>query len=361
MRALRLLGGTREIVGSDGTRLTCAALGPPKLLTHPLQYYECLPESAVEGLRHELNFDCPKVCAGALPRLVCVCGGGVLPACLHQISTNSPTNNASSQLAIPSPRLFSPPPLTAPLTPPPDSWRCRAPPWPRCAPRPSPARSRAAPCCCCAPTGAAAATCSAAGASTGVRCAACGCGGGGGGGEALAYSGGGGGGGDGVHHSPPKPSHPFAHRPPPAPPHRTPAPTGSYNEAEAYLYFCRAALEYLRATGRQPDVLHVHEWQAAAVAMLFWDAPPRFAQVGVRVWWWGGGAVGRWGVGGRQRYLCVVSVWRQRLVEWLGLEQQRQQVPMCWLLYHITITCLLCAVCRCPRPRRRACPAPGSS
>ena len=110
MRALRLLGGTREIVGSDGTRLTCAALGPPKLLTHPLQYYECLPESAVEGLRHELNFDCPKVCAGALPRLVCVCGGGVLPACLHQISTNSPTNNASSQLAIPSPRLFSPPP-----------------------------------------------------------------------------------------------------------------------------------------------------------------------------------------------------------------------------------------------------------
>jgi len=45
-------------------------------------------------------------------------------------------------------------------------------------------------------------------------------------------------------------------------------PTGSYNEAEAYLYFSRACLEYLRQSGRQPDVLHVHEWQASAVPML---------------------------------------------------------------------------------------------
>ena len=46
---------------------------------------------------------------------------------------------------------------------------------------------------------------------------------------------------------------------------------GSYNETEAYLYFCSAALAYLRATGTQPHVLHVHEWQAAAAAMLRWE------------------------------------------------------------------------------------------
>ena len=33
----------------------------------------------------------------------------------------------------------------------------------------------------------------------------------------------------------------------------------------------RAALEYLSVSGRQPDVIHLHEWQAAAAAMLFWD------------------------------------------------------------------------------------------
>ena len=46
---------------------------------------------------------------------------------------------------------------------------------------------------------------------------------------------------------------------------------GSYNELEAYLYFCRASLECLRATGRDPNVIHVHEWQCSAVAMLYWD------------------------------------------------------------------------------------------
>lgn len=46
---------------------------------------------------------------------------------------------------------------------------------------------------------------------------------------------------------------------------------GSYNELEAYLYFCRASLECLRASGRDPQVLHIHEWQCSAVAMLYWD------------------------------------------------------------------------------------------
>lgn len=46
---------------------------------------------------------------------------------------------------------------------------------------------------------------------------------------------------------------------------------GSYNETEAYLYFCRAALEYLVHSGRRPDVIHAHEWQASAVPMLYWE------------------------------------------------------------------------------------------
>ena len=46
---------------------------------------------------------------------------------------------------------------------------------------------------------------------------------------------------------------------------------GSYNEAEAYLYFCRAALEFVVQSGRRPDIIHAHEWQASAVPMLFWD------------------------------------------------------------------------------------------
>mmetsp|Transcript_29315 Transcript_29315/g.93806 ORF Transcript_29315/g.93806 Transcript_29315/m.93806 type:complete len:475 (+) Transcript_29315:33-1457(+) len=47
---------------------------------------------------------------------------------------------------------------------------------------------------------------------------------------------------------------------------------GSYNELEAYLYFCRAGLEFLRQSGRQPHVIHVHEWQCSAAAMIYWEA-----------------------------------------------------------------------------------------
>ena len=45
----------------------------------------------------------------------------------------------------------------------------------------------------------------------------------------------------------------------------------SKTQTEAYLYFCSAALAYLRAAGAAPQVLHVHEWQCCAAAMLFWD------------------------------------------------------------------------------------------
>ena len=46
---------------------------------------------------------------------------------------------------------------------------------------------------------------------------------------------------------------------------------GSYNEAEAYLFFSRAALEYIKVSGCQPNVVHCHEWQTSAVPMLFWE------------------------------------------------------------------------------------------
>jgi len=46
---------------------------------------------------------------------------------------------------------------------------------------------------------------------------------------------------------------------------------GSYNEVEAYLTFCRAGLEYFAVTNQAPDVFHIHEWQCAAVALLYWE------------------------------------------------------------------------------------------
>ncbi|EFJ39907.1 hypothetical protein VOLCADRAFT_108446 [Volvox carteri f. nagariensis] len=46
---------------------------------------------------------------------------------------------------------------------------------------------------------------------------------------------------------------------------------GSYNEMEAYLYFCRACLEYLRASNQHPNILQLHDWHAAAAAMLYWE------------------------------------------------------------------------------------------
>lgn len=34
---------------------------------------------------------------------------------------------------------------------------------------------------------------------------------------------------------------------------------------------CRASLEALKVMGSCPDILHLHEWQCAAVSMLYWD------------------------------------------------------------------------------------------
>ncbi|XP_050374211.1 uncharacterized protein LOC126791778 isoform X2 [Argentina anserina] len=46
---------------------------------------------------------------------------------------------------------------------------------------------------------------------------------------------------------------------------------GSYDELEAYMFFSRACLEWMQVTGTQPDIIHVHEWQAGALPILYWD------------------------------------------------------------------------------------------
>ncbi|GJP54127.1 hypothetical protein CLOM_g13232 [Closterium sp. NIES-68] len=43
------------------------------------------------------------------------------------------------------------------------------------------------------------------------------------------------------------------------------------DDFERFTYFTRAALEYLQQQGKQPDVLHLHNWHTAIAAPLFWD------------------------------------------------------------------------------------------
>lgn len=46
---------------------------------------------------------------------------------------------------------------------------------------------------------------------------------------------------------------------------------GGYNEMEAYLFFCRAALEWLLQAGRRPQAIHLHDWHTAACSFLYWE------------------------------------------------------------------------------------------
>lgn len=43
---------------------------------------------------------------------------------------------------------------------------------------------------------------------------------------------------------------------------------GCMNDAERFLYFSRAALEFLYRSDRRPDILHVHDWPTAAMAVM---------------------------------------------------------------------------------------------
>ncbi len=37
------------------------------------------------------------------------------------------------------------------------------------------------------------------------------------------------------------------------------------DDSERFMFFSRAALEFMVVTGRQPDVLHLHDWQSSTV------------------------------------------------------------------------------------------------
>ncbi|RHN54858.1 putative starch synthase [Medicago truncatula] len=46
---------------------------------------------------------------------------------------------------------------------------------------------------------------------------------------------------------------------------------GYPDDFERFSYFCRASLDYIVKCGKQPDILHLHNWETAIVAPLFWD------------------------------------------------------------------------------------------
>ncbi|XP_042508713.1 probable starch synthase 4, chloroplastic/amyloplastic isoform X1 [Macadamia integrifolia] len=46
---------------------------------------------------------------------------------------------------------------------------------------------------------------------------------------------------------------------------------GYPDDFERFTYFSRASLDYILKSGKQPDVLHIHNWQTAIIGPLFWD------------------------------------------------------------------------------------------
>ncbi|XP_058010377.1 probable starch synthase 4, chloroplastic/amyloplastic isoform X5 [Hevea brasiliensis] len=46
---------------------------------------------------------------------------------------------------------------------------------------------------------------------------------------------------------------------------------GYSDDFERFSYFSRASLDYITKSGKQPDVLHIHNWETAIVGPLFWD------------------------------------------------------------------------------------------
>ncbi|KAG2492408.1 hypothetical protein HYH03_009353 [Edaphochlamys debaryana] len=51
----------------------------------------------------------------------------------------------------------------------------------------------------------------------------------------------------------------------------TPTVYGRYDDEVRFDFFCKAALEFLLKTGRQPDILHCHDWSSAHVAQSYWQ------------------------------------------------------------------------------------------
>ncbi|HIB67594.1 MAG TPA: glycogen synthase [Phycisphaerales bacterium] len=54
---------------------------------------------------------------------------------------------------------------------------------------------------------------------------------------------------------------------------------GYRDDAERFVLFARAGLEFCRRTGWYPDIIHAHDWHSAAAIRLHWAAPERAALV----------------------------------------------------------------------------------
>ncbi|KAK3026759.1 hypothetical protein RJ639_040298 [Escallonia herrerae] len=46
---------------------------------------------------------------------------------------------------------------------------------------------------------------------------------------------------------------------------------GYSDDFERFTYFSRASLDYLVKSGKQPDVLHIHNWETSIMGPFFWD------------------------------------------------------------------------------------------
>lgn len=53
---------------------------------------------------------------------------------------------------------------------------------------------------------------------------------------------------------------------------------GCEDDVDRYLYFCRTAIEFLFKKQMKPDIVHLHDWQTAAVATLYTDM---YKQLGI--------------------------------------------------------------------------------
>ena len=50
---------------------------------------------------------------------------------------------------------------------------------------------------------------------------------------------------------------------------------GCEDDIERYLYFCRATFDFLTGKKLHPDILHLHDWQTAAIACLYSQFPKK--------------------------------------------------------------------------------------
>ncbi|XP_050205429.1 probable starch synthase 4, chloroplastic/amyloplastic [Mercurialis annua] len=58
---------------------------------------------------------------------------------------------------------------------------------------------------------------------------------------------------------------------------------GYTDDFERFSYFSRASLDYLTKSGKQPDVLHIHNWETAIIGPLFWDVFAKQGLEGTRI------------------------------------------------------------------------------